>query len=456
MILYRYILKNHLGPFLFSLLTLIFVFLFNFLTKFADRLVGKGLGFWIITKLIAYNLAWMVVLVVPMSILVATLMAYGNMSSNNEIAIMKASGVSVYKMIFPSFIISIIVGYLLIMFNNDVYPDANHQARLLIQDISQKKPTLSLVPGQFSQEVPNYSILVRKTDENSNMLQGVTIYDYKNPMQMNVVTAKTGKVYFSQDQSKLIMDLTDGEIHQASTQDKKMYRRTMFRKHKIIMDASQFSFQQSTPGGPRGDRELSAQAIKVIVDSLEKIQATYKLNFDRDLKHYFRIDSLPPENISADFNKANAIYRIQDRLNSAKNILFADMQIVLSSEERIDSFMVEYHKKYSIPFACIVFVLIGAPLGIMTRKGGLGVAASISVLFFLVYWAFLIGGEKLADRNIVTPFWGMWSANFLLGALGIFLTVRSSKEMVNLNFSFLRRLIPARWRNNTEEADENN
>ncbi|MGE5439618.1 MAG: LptF/LptG family permease, partial [Bacteroidota bacterium] len=144
MILFRYILRNHAGPFIFSLLTLIFIFLFNFLTKFADRLVGKGLGFWIITKLIAYNLAWMVVLVVPMSILVATLMAYGNMSHNNEIAIMKASGVSVYKMIMPPFILSIIIGFLLVEFNNKIYPDANHAARILIQDISNKKPTLSL------------------------------------------------------------------------------------------------------------------------------------------------------------------------------------------------------------------------------------------------------------------------------------------------------------------------
>lgn len=458
MILYRYILKNHIGPFLFSLLTLTFVFLFNFLTKFADRLVGKGLGFWLITKLIVYNLAWMVVLVVPMSILVATLMAYGNMSNNNEVAIMKSSGVSVYRMILPTFIVSIIIGYLLVRFNNDVYPDANHAARLLIQDISNKKPTLSLVPGLFSQEVPNYSILVRNKDENSNTLEGVTIYDYTDPSKLNVVTAKMGKIYFSEDMGKLIMDLTDGEIHETSPTDKNAYRKMHFEKHKILMDADQFRLQQSAPGGSRGDRELSAQSIKVIVDSLQKIHTVYENNFKRDVKNYLLLDSLYASSTPVTpAYEPEAFNRVIDRTNAARSIVVSDVTNLINSEENIDSLMVEYHKKYSIPFACIVFVLIGAPLGIMTRKGGMGVAAGISILFFLVYWAFLIGGEKLADRNMLSPFWGMWSANFVLGILGIFLTVRSAKEMVNINLNFFSRLIPKRWRTTqTDENDENN
>lgn len=444
-----------MGPFLFSLLTLIFIFLFNFLTKFADRLVGKGLGFWIITKLIVYNLAWMVVLVVPMSILVATLMAYGNMSHNNEIAIMKASGVSVYKMILPPFIMSIVIGFLLIEFNNKIYPDANLAARLMIQDISNKKPTLSLVPGVFSQEVANYAILVRNIDENSNTLEGVTIYDYKDPVQLNVVTAEKGRIYFSADQKKLIMDLNNGEIHQTSTHDNSVYRKLIFTNHRIIMDADQFSFQQSAPGGQRGDRELSAQDILVIVDSLKKIDNRFHNNLERDLKEYFLSDQSYATHTPVADKSELLLYRVQDRANAARNIITSDMANLEANRERIDSYMVEVHKKYSIPTACIVFILIGAPLGIMTRKGGLGVAAGISIIFFLVYWAFLIGGEKFADRGIVTPFWGMWSANFFLGFLGILLTVKSARETVVLNFSFFSKLIPRAWRAPQEENEDN-
>ncbi len=265
---------------MFSLFTVMAVLLLQFLMKFADRLVGKGLSLWVISKLIVYNLAWMVVLVVPMAVLVACLMAFGNMSQNNEIAILKATGVSLYKMMLPPFLASIAVFYLLIQFNNHIYPDANLAARLLTQDISRKKPTLSLVPGVFSQEVLNYAILARKINQNTNELEEVTIYDYSNHLEENIITAEKGKIYFSRDQKKLLMDLYNGEIHESERNNNNTYRRLKFEKHKIAMNADQFSFQQSTLGGPRGDRELGAPEMLVIVDSLSKIRKNY---FD-DLK----------------------------------------------------------------------------------------------------------------------------------------------------------------------------
>jgi len=117
-------------------------------------------------------------------------------------------------------------------------------------------------------------------------------------------------------------------------------------------------------------------------------------------------------------------------------------------EKQIDQYLVEIYKKYSIPVACLVFVLIGVPLGIMSKRGGFGIAATLSLGFFLLYWACLIGGEKLADRDLLSPFWGMWMANFILGLLGIYLTVRIGKETVVLSFDFLKRLLPKRWRKN--------
>ena len=456
MILFRYILRNHVGPFLFALITLIFMLLFNFLTKFADRLVGKGLGFWIITKLIAYNLAWMVVLVVPMSVLVATLMAYGNMANNNEIAIMKASGISIYKMIFPALLVSIIIGFLLVEFNNEVYPDANHHARLLMQDISNKKPTLSLVPGQFSKEVPDYAILVKKIKENSNELEDITIYDYTNPFQMNVITAKKGKIYFSKDQKKLIMDLYNGEINESNSNDYSVYRRLVFTKHRIFMDAEQFTFQQSTPGGPRGDRELSASDMVVIVDSLKKIRTNYLTKLKNDASNFLNpgVDKrniYSPISTSQEYN----MIRVKERMATARNFVLSDVELCKLNKEEINRYEVEIHKKYSLPAACIIFILIGAPLGMMTRKGGIGVAAGISIIFFLIYWAFLIGGEKLSDRGLLSPFLGMWSANIVLGILGIFLTIKAARETITINFSFLQKIIPKNWRMPQEENENN-
>ncbi|RMD48099.1 MAG: YjgP/YjgQ family permease, partial [Ignavibacteria bacterium] len=258
MLIDRYILKNHLLPFIFSSFTLIAVFLLQFLMKFADRLVGKGLGTWVIVKLISYNLAWMVVLVVPMSVLVSTLMTFGAMAQNNEVAVLKSSGVSLYRMMIAPFLAALVITYGLIQFNNNVYPNANHAARILLQDISKKKPTLSLVPGVFSNEVKNHSILAKEVDPNSNELKFLTIYDYTDPQKVNIITAERGNIYFSKDQSKLIMDLFEGEIHQTVRLQRDTYRKMLFKKHRLTMDAENFSFKQSSFDQQRGDRELGA------------------------------------------------------------------------------------------------------------------------------------------------------------------------------------------------------
>jgi lipopolysaccharide export system permease protein len=422
--------------------------------KFADRLIGKGLNTWVIIQLVSYNLAWMVVLVVPMSVLVATLMAFGNMSQNNEVAIMKASGISLYKMMMPPFFASILIAFFLIYFNNNIYPDANHAARILMEDISRKKPTLSLVPGVFSQEVPNYSILVRDIDQTNNELKQVTIYDYSSWPKMNIVTAEQGKIYFSSDQKKLIMDLQKGEIHESSNNAKDAYRKLRFERHKIAMPAEQFTFEQSGPDGTRGDREMGAQQMLRIEDSLEIVKGKIDLEYDKKIESIignnsngYRQNVIGPEN--------QYLYlRTQQRIRNDQTTIMNTLSRFEYNHKEMDRYWVEIHKKYSLPFACIVFILIGAPLGTMTRKGGFGMAAGISLFFFVIYWTFLIGGEKLADRALLSPFWGIWSANIFLGIAGILLTIKGAKEKVTINFDFLKKLVPKSFRTQ-EEADEN-
>jgi lipopolysaccharide export system permease protein len=460
MILHKYILRNHVIPFIFSALALMGIFILDFLMKFADRLVGKGLSFWIIIKLISFNLAWMVVLVIPMAVLIASLMAFGSMAQNNEITVIKSSGVSLYKMIIAPLLASAVLAYLLLLFNNDVLPDANHKAKILGEDISRLKPTLSLEPNVFSQEIPNYAILVRKINNTTNQLQDVVIYDYTDPTKVDIVTAKYGKLYFSKDQSKLIMDLSDGEIHESETRNAASYRKLVFTKHRLTMDAEQFSFQQSGPGVSRGERELSADAMREIVDSLKIIKSTFSQSLTKNSEKYLLSgDTSPYESeIINRKNKKELIYTsVLSKIKTAENLINGDLRNLKYEQDEINKYTVEIFKKYSIPVACIVFMLIGAPLGTMTRKGGFGVAASISLLFFTIYWAFLIGGEKLADRNILSPFWGMWAANVLIGIGGIILIYVSVKESVTINFSSFRRIVPKYFRQETEaELEQGN
>ncbi len=425
--------------------------------KFADRLVGKGLSIWVIIQLIMYNLAWMVVLVIPMATLVATLMAFGNMSQNNEITILKSAGASLYRMMAAPLLASVFVGYLLLLFNNDVLPDANHKAKVLMQDISRQKPTLSLVPGVFSEEVTNYAILARGIDKETNELSDVTIYDYTDPSKVNVVTAHKGKIFFSPDQTKLIMDLWNGEIHESDLRNPNLYRKLIFKKHRIAMEASQFSFHQSAPGQPRGDRELSTDAMLAIIDSLQIIKADYSNSLSKQTKKYFFNDSTFNFKYSGDSKPQKNLIYIQtiQRLKTIKNLINSHAQRVEYMQDQINSYWVEVYKKYALPFACLVFVLIGAPLGIMVKKGGFGVAASISLFFFLLYWASLIGGEKLGNRNMLSPFLGMWAANIIIGVAGLILTVKTVQETVTLNFSFLKKLLPKQWQTEEETIDEN-
>jgi lipopolysaccharide export system permease protein len=455
LILWRHILRAHAVPFVFSAVILMAIFLLQFIMKFMDQLVGKGLSAGVIIEVIMLNLAWMVVLAVPMSVLVATLMAFGNLSSANEVTAMRAGGVSLYRMMAPVVIASVMVSYLLLRFNNDILPDANHKAATLSRDIQRKKPTLSIVPGLFSQDITGYTILARKTFEESNDLEGVTIFDNTRPDVMATITAHRGIVSFSPDYAKLIMDLFDGEIHELELPGQVQYRKIQFSKHRIAMNADGFDFQRSQESAfQRGDRELSAEDMMRRVDSLRTLRAKQEQGvleiLRRELQSALEGPASTPDpmTLKPGYPRLTALSRVTILRNSIENQTHQ-----IKEYRRVErEYLVEIHKKYSIPAACMIFVLIGAPLGIMARRGTFGVAASLSLGFFLLYWACLIGGEKLADRGLLEPWVGMWIANIGLGILGLYLTIRTARESLTIDWSVLRRFIPKRFRTDTTET----
>lgn len=450
MILWRYILQKHFAPFIGSFLILMFLFVLQFIMKFMDQLVGKGLNTSIILELMLLNLAWMVVLAVPMAVLVATLMAFGGMSSTNEITAMKAGGMSLYRMILPVIIASLGITYLMVEFNNKVLPEANHRSKSLTIDIRRKKPTLTLIPGLFNQDMPGISMLVRKTYEQSNELEGVTIYNFADPNKSTLITAKRGNLSFSEDYRKLIMDLYDGEIHEINHSQKNVYRKINFRRQRITTKAEGFDFERSSNSAfSRGDREMSAGEMRYMVDSLQGITNDI-LNRMNNINHAF-VDkllygSISPKHPAADSWRSFEQYTtINSQLMFYRSNFESEISNIEYQYKQEREYLVEIHKKYSIPVACFIFVLVGAPLGVMAKRGGFGIAASLSLGFFLLYWASLIGGEKLADRELIEPWVGMWIANITLGIFGIFLTYRIGKENIELHFDWLQKLIPKRW-----------
>ncbi len=441
-ILYRYILREHIGPFFFGFSVITFILIMDFVLEVLNLIIGKGISAWMILKVFILNLAWMLALSIPMAVLVSTLMAFGRLSQDNEITAMKGSGVSLYKLIASPLFASIGIALFLVWFNNSVLPQANHKARVLMSDIHHKRPTLNLKPNIFSEEIPGYHILVKKVDPRSSKIEEVTIYDRKDRLFPRTIIAKEGEVQFSADGNTLILKLYQGEIHEVDEQDPNRYRRITFDTQTLyIKDVGAQIFRTSSEY--RTDREMSS---KMMLDETKKIDVN--IQAAKKMINDLVIQSLKGTSLHLDDNTIEKITKKQsESLEKNRNVLkqlSAYKESMDSQRRKKNSLWVEIHKKYSIPFACLVFVLLGAPLGIMAKRGGLAVGSGLSLGFFILYWAFLIGGEELADRGYISAFLAMWSANIIIGALGIYILIKSAKETTFISWEWTKKIIPKR------------
>ncbi len=492
-ILSKHILRQHIGPFLFGFFIITLLFMLNLVFKELGRILSKGLNLWIIVEFFALNVAWIVALAVPMAVLMASLMAFGQLSADNEITAMKASGISVYRTIFAVFLVSIGLTLFLIWFNNEVLPDANHRLRLLARDITIKKPTVNLEPGYLYHEIPNLAIRVDHLVEQENLskVKQVIIYDKNDPDMMRTIVADRGEIFVNERTGLLQITLYDGEIHEIKANKLANYDRIQFEKYAIIIPIPNMVLQRSE-SGYRGDREQSAKMMRKEIDNnislIDKRHQNLITTIEAQVNHYFpgfRFDMKNPSTNTADYDfnrmaesnkndiseaggssvsyqtiilenkkyshrlSANLTKQIRIHRNLLQRIQ-SEREINRSYELTNNKLLVEIYKKYSIPFACIVFVLIGAPLGIMARRGNIAVGGGIGLVFFIIYWIFLIGGEELADRDMLSPFLSMWLANLVVGAFGIFLLIRTAREVAVINFDYLFRLLPKRFRWKTE------
>ena len=439
MILARYILRFHIGPFLFGTLTVMFLFLMQFLMNNLDKLVGKGLESIVILQVIGLSLAWMVVLAVPMGVLFSTLMAFGGMSSAQEITIIKASGGGLVRMMLPVVLLGLGMFYGMYRFNDDILPDSNHRFKILMQDIQRKKPTFAIEAGQFSTQLEGYTILARQIDSVTRALKAVTIYDNLRQNQMNVVSAETGEISFSQDFSKLIVVLYNGEIHQFFRQNTADFRKITFVKHQIAIDARDFAFSRSDDKVfSRGDREMRIRDMEAVVSvadsNTQKLDSVFR---EQTIRHLNYI-SLKDTN-RKDSSRKSFMENIENRISIFRASVESQSFQRGEYDSQVRKYTVEIDKKYSIPFACFVFVFIGCPLGVLSKRGNFGVSAAISLGFYVLYWACLIGGEKLADRAVISPALGMWLGNIILGGLGLILTYRMTNESFGILQLFKRK-----------------
>ncbi|MBD3382782.1 MAG: LptF/LptG family permease [candidate division Zixibacteria bacterium] len=425
-ILSRYILREHIGPILFALVITLFVLIVDFIPSIVELIIGKSLDVFTVLWVFTLNLAWMLVLAVPMAVLIATLMAFGRLSSDFEILAMKTSGINVLRMIYPVLMASLILAGGLVWFNNAILPEANHKARVLMGDIRVMRPTLSIKSNIFINDIPGYFILIGDVDHETARIRDVLIYDQRSRNVSRTITADRGYLEFLEGGQVLSFELEDGEIYEEDAGYQASYRRVAFKKQLFnIRDMNREL--RVTESSHRSDREMSTTMMLEQTDALRENIENFKEEIDRVLlKHLDPHRVTRGDTMSADYSREeqlSLVYVLEaiKNLRNTRNLISNNLRKIDQLQKSINVYLLEVHKKFSIPTACVVFVLIGAPLGILARRGGFGTAIGISVGLFMVYWAFLIGGEELSDRGFVSPVLSMWMPNILIGAVGLML-----------------------------------
>lgn len=439
-------------PFIFSLLIIIFVLFTQFLLRAIDRFIGKGLDIGTIFEYLFLNLGWIAALSVPMAVLVAALMSFGQFSEDNEITAMRASGISFNTILRPAILFGLTISAVLILFNSFIMPEMNFKARMLSGDIYRKRPDLNIEPGYFMDDLPSYSMIIR--DKEGDTLKDVRIFSKGSGQTQTSIHSKTGELSTIDD--AIVLDMFDGEIHELDTRDFGNYRRIEFDKHKITIAADDL-FLNRRDTTSRSDREMTVPMIFVKRENISKRIDIVNSRIGRAFKRT-GLDSIVPldfdesqiilSEFKESYNLDSSItqdekYKKEKDIGITERQLRNEYNLLRSYIKSSNKYEVELHKKFSLPAACILFVMTGASLGVLFRKGGFTIAVGLSFGFFLIYYILMIVGEDLADRNIVSPVIGVWSPNAILLIISMYLILHTVKEQAPLraSFSFLKKLL---------------
>lgn len=422
----RYIIKEMIGPFFGGLGMIIFVLLLNYLLRILSRIIEKKVPVLFVLKLFTLNLAWVFALAVPMACLIAALIAFGRLAQDREIIALQGAGVSLVRIMLPAFLFGLLTSAAMFWFGDAVLPEANHRAKILFSDIRKKKPLAVIKPRLFITDIPGINLWVQDIDYKHNTMKGITIYRVERGEKIpKIITAPRGEMSYDPSDDAVVFTLYNGEVHSSDPKDPNRYTRAYFGRQVIRISDLGTKIKESRSSGGRSDREMTIAMMKKQVVSLyeRKIKAQQKIiGYVNDaVKHIFQPDSVPfRANING--SPSRRAYRIESKRYA---YILNQTQAIKSIERNIRMYKVEIHKKYTLPLACLLFVFVGVPVGIWTKRGGIGTAIGFGLLFFLVYWVFLIGGEELADRGFLAPWLAMWSADIVLLVMGTFALYRT-------------------------------
>ncbi len=460
--IHRMVLKAYLGPMILTFFIVMFVLLMNFIWQYIDELVGKGLSLDIIVELISYAMINMIPMGLPLAMLLAAIMTMGNMGENYELLAMKSAGMSLPHIIRPLIIVVIFISIGGFFITNNLVPYANKQMSSILYDIRKQKQVIEFQDGLFFNGLDNMSVRVGRQDPNTKLLRDVLIYDNRaSNGDMTTTIADSGYIKLSDDKKFLLITLFNGETYEQTRSSnwysKSSFRHNIFDRQDGIMEMDGFSMEDRTDANAfSGSSTKNIKQLQNDIDSLDiMVNKTTVESYDPLIKQQIFVKEQyilsPTDSMWVDkselplisvadsletlsIRKQNTIWlNALNQAKSSRNMFSFDEAGAKSGLNQLYRSQVEWHRKISLPVSIMIFFLIGAPLGAIIRKGGLGMPVVVSVMFFVVYYVISISGEKMAKEGTWNAIPGVWISTFILAPIAIYLIIKATNDSNLLN-----------------------
>ncbi len=447
------VIKTYVGPFIMTFFIALFILLMQFLWKYIDDLVGKGLEWYIVGELLLYASATLVPLALPLAILLSSIMTLGSLGENYELVALKSAGISLTRIMWPLVVISIGLVIAAFYFSNNVLPVANLKMGSLLYDVRQQRPAFNILEGIYYKGIDNFVIRVGEKDGDGTVLRNIKIYDHTERRgNTNLTLAEWGTMKETQDGHYLVLTLYNGsnfqEVEPSDSRDRsRAFQRTYFEEQMRKFDMSAFNLSRTDEELFRSNfRMLNIEQLLYFEDSLatvrDKRRDEFLSNARARLYHYRSLDSLAKDTLSAmqftrlvelsDLNSPGlmrlATESAMNNVRQLKETAQFNQEDMRIRNRSIARYKIEFHRKFTLSFACLVLFMIGAPLGAIIRKGGFGLPVVVSVLFFVVFHVVSITGEKFVREGVLEAWQGMWMSSLLLLPIAILLTIQATTD----------------------------
>ncbi|WP_018344936.1 LptF/LptG family permease [Cytophaga aurantiaca] len=458
------VLKAFFGPFILTVFVVTFIFLMQTILKYIDELVGKGLSYLDYAELMMYFSMNILPVALPLAILLSSLMTFGNLGQFNELTAVKSSGISLLRVMVPIavWVLGCTVG--LFFFNNYVVPKANLKAFSLLYDLRQKKPSLDLKPGVFYNGIPGYSIKVVQKFDNDTSIKGVIIYDHTQGRgNTDIIIADSGAMYLFNNKQYLALELFKGNSYSEFKSEgsggrgymmPEEFMRNSFDKTQIVFDLASFDLSRTKEELFTGSRQMkNTGELSDHIDSIHTSYIQVNMHTSGMLQPFYYYVNVNPKDTSRDVAKTAGVTvtkaallkeasakevakRAANQARSIKSYLQSNVDRDKNMQKEIHEFEVTKYQKYTQAVACFVLFLIGAPLGAIIKKGGLGVPVLICIIFFIFYYVFSITGEKWTKEGVYPANFAMWFGNGILFCIGLFFMRQAKNDSRILESDF--------------------